>query len=78
VRQILGHLLDNAVKFSAARDGQQGRITVRAGAATRGPAAAELPGAGPWVYACVEDTGIGIPADRLGAVFEPFVQATCD
>ena len=75
VRQILGHLLDNAVKFSAARDGQQGRVTVRAGAATRGPAAAELPGTGPWVYACVEDTGIGIPADRLGAVFEPFVQA---
>jgi PAS domain S-box-containing protein len=75
VRQILGHLLDNAVKFSTARDGPAGRITVRAGVATRGPAAAQLPGAGPWVYACVEDTGAGIPADRLDTVFEPFVQA---
>jgi signal transduction histidine kinase len=27
------------------------------------------------VYVAVEDTGVGIPADRLDAVFEPFVQA---
>jgi PAS domain S-box-containing protein len=75
VRQILGHLLDNAVRFSPARDGQAGRVTVRSGVTPRGPAAARLSGAGPWVHLCVEDTGIGVPADRLDAIFEPFVQA---
>ncbi len=74
VRQILGNLLDNALKFNARRAGDARRITVRAGVATRGPLAAALPGAGPWVYVCVEDTGVGIAADQLEAMFEPFVQ----
>jgi signal transduction histidine kinase len=34
-----------------------------------------LPGPGPWIYARVEDTGRGIPADRLEAIFEPFEQS---
>ena len=30
---------------------------------------------GPWVGLQVEDTGMGIPPDRLDDIFEPFVQA---
>ncbi|HEX7240333.1 MAG TPA: ATP-binding protein, partial [Longimicrobiaceae bacterium] len=71
VRQILVNLLSNAVKFT----GPGGRITVSAGTAATPPAGASLEGPGPWAYVRVEDTGQGIPPERLAAVFEPFVQA---
>jgi PAS domain S-box-containing protein len=75
VRQILINLLANAVKFTEPRDGAAGRITVSIGAAIQGVPEAELPGDGPWVFVRVEDTGCGIPADRLQSIFEAFVQA---
>ena len=71
VRQILVNLLANAVKFSTAG----GRITISAGMAAEPSPDARLTGEGPWAYIRVEDLGSGIPADRLEAVFEPFVQA---
>ena len=58
LEQILLNLLSNAVKFTP--DG--GTISVSTDAA---PDAVRMH---------VRDTGIGIPADRLHAVFEPFVQ----
>ena len=34
-----------------------------------------LAGAGPWIYARVEDTGRGIPPENLEVIFEPFQQS---
>jgi PAS domain S-box-containing protein len=71
VRQILVVLLSNSIKFTA----PGGRVTVSAGTAAQPPADAQVAGPGPWVYVRVEDTGRGIPPERMGAIFEPFVQA---
>src|SRR5207237_9609284 len=58
LEQILLNLLTNAVKFTE----PGGRVTV---------AAEQSDGV---VQVRVHDTGVGIPADKLDAVFEPFVQ----
>jgi PAS domain S-box-containing protein len=58
VEQILLNLLTNAVKFTA----PGGRIAVSCGVSDGHATLAVL------------DTGIGIPADKLEAIFEPFVQ----
>ncbi|HEX9759481.1 MAG TPA: ATP-binding protein, partial [Candidatus Acidoferrales bacterium] len=59
VRQVLLNLLSNAVKFTSA-----GSIRVRTDLASH-------PG---FVRVVVEDTGIGIPAEKREAVFQKFVQ----
>jgi signal transduction histidine kinase len=59
LQQILLNLLSNAVKFTPM--GGRVAVTLRALADGR-------------VATCVRDTGVGIPADRLEAIFEPFVQ----
>ncbi|GJG89407.1 hypothetical protein tb265_45880 [Gemmatimonadetes bacterium T265] len=67
--QVLLNLLSNAAKFTAARNpatGAPGRVTMTV--ATRPGAAAGA------VFLRVADTGVGIPRDKLAAVFEPFVQ----
>jgi PAS domain S-box-containing protein len=63
LRQIITNLIGNAIKFT-----QEGAVTVtvRMGANADGA---------PRLLIDVQDTGVGIPADKLEAVFEPFTQA---
>ena len=64
VEQILVNLLGNAVKFTE----PGGTIRLQCGATyEQGRKRAQF---------AVSDDGIGIPEDRLEAIFEPFVQAT--
>ncbi|KAA0574141.1 PAS domain-containing protein [Azospirillum sp. B21] len=60
LRQVLLNLLSNAVKFTP----RGGRVTVTAGLEPEGGLAI-----------AVRDTGIGIPADALARILEPFQQA---
>src|SRR3982751_4359473 len=74
VRQILINLLSNAIKFTDRRGAVPGRVTITSGTAVQPSPDAKLSGDGPWVYIRVEDTGPGIPNNRLEAIFEPFIQ----
>jgi len=62
LRQVLVNLLSNAVKFTDTG----GRVEVRC---ENGDGVVRI---------TVMDTGIGIPADRCEAIFEPFVQVRSD
>ncbi|GAC1375108.1 MAG: hypothetical protein NVSMB30_18800 [Hymenobacter sp.] len=67
LHQILVNLVGNAIKFT-----RQGGVTLAVRAA---PAPADASPAQALVRFAVRDTGIGIPADKLGAIFEDFSQA---
>ncbi len=59
LRQIVTNLLGNAVKFT-----EHGRVETRLSVTEDGLLAV-----------AVADSGIGVPADRLESIFEPFAQA---
>jgi signal transduction histidine kinase/CheY-like chemotaxis protein len=61
--QIVLNLTGNAVKFT-----ERGEVEVDVRLGRNDASVEEL-------YLRVQDTGIGIPADKLAAIFEPFVQA---
>jgi signal transduction histidine kinase len=69
VRQILVNLLNNAVKFTE----PGGSVSIECGVVEQADPGARLMG-GPWVYLRVDDTGVGIPHDRVTTIFDPFVQ----
>jgi signal transduction histidine kinase len=66
--QIFLNLLSNAIKFTPSG----GRVVVSFTTRADGSAPSDV------AYFQVADTGIGIPRDRLDAIFEPFVQVRTD
>jgi len=72
LRQVLVNLLTNASKFTDSG----GVITVVYGCCAEPPTVGRLSGSGPWSWVEVHDTGIGIAAEKLEHIFEPFIQAS--
>ncbi|WP_150269962.1 ATP-binding protein [Paenibacillus tepidiphilus] len=62
LRQVLNNLIGNAVKFT-----NDGQVTVSVKLKAREEAAL-------WLEFVIEDTGIGIPADKMKYLFQPFTQ----
>jgi signal transduction histidine kinase/ActR/RegA family two-component response regulator len=62
LRQVLSHYLSNALKFTA-----QGSVRVRASVQSESSEQLVL-------RVEVEDTGIGVPPDRIDQLFKPFAQ----
>ncbi len=63
LRQVLMNLVGNAIKFT-----HSGDVVVRA-------AIDDTVGADRFLRFGVSDTGVGIAPDKIGAIFQPFVQA---
>ncbi|OXY85928.1 HAMP domain-containing protein [Streptomyces diastatochromogenes] len=69
LRQVLGNLLSNALKFT-----DEGGVTLTVEYADAAGTPADLRCAEPVLAFRVTDTGIGIPAERLRHIFEAFHQ----
>lgn len=69
VRQVLGNLINNAVKFT-----RSGHVLVDVTVAPEDDACVVEPG-GIVIRINVEDSGIGIPPEKLDIMFESFTQA---
>jgi signal transduction histidine kinase len=70
VRQILVNLMSNAIKFT----NEGGTVTLSVDVTAKVPSGSRVQGGAKCVCFAVRDTGRGIPADRIDAVFAPFTQ----
>ncbi len=72
LQQVLKNLLSNALKFT-----ERGKVSLRISRAAHGwrPGNPALANADGVIAFSVEDTGIGIPADKQRIIFESFQQA---
>ena len=68
LRQILLNLMGNAIKFT-----DQGGISISV--RRQAPAAGDADADGVTLLFAVRDTGVGIPADKQGVIFDAFRQA---
>ena len=75
VRQILVNILGNAVSFTPATGTVEIIVSREEHAPALGEEWAEA-ATGPWCVIRIEDSGPGIPPEKLASVFEPFVQLT--
>lgn len=70
IRQVLGNLLSNAVKFT-----RKGHVSVDISLVKRKPVEDQGETNGHFIKMTIEDTGIGIPVEKMDAMFESFTQA---
>jgi two-component system sensor histidine kinase/response regulator len=70
LRQVLINLVGNAIKFT-----ERGEVVVEVSVAGQSANAEEDGGAGVRLLFSVRDTGMGIPDDKQGKIFEAFEQA---
>jgi signal transduction histidine kinase/DNA-binding response OmpR family regulator len=70
LRQVIVNLVGNAIKFT-----ERGEVVVRVGVLRDNAPAGPHPPLTAYLRFEVEDTGIGIPADKLATIFQPFEQA---
>lgn len=62
LRQVITNLVGNAIKFT-----EDGEVVVEE--------QYENNNTGQWLHLAIRDSGIGIPAEKLPTIFEPFTQA---
>jgi signal transduction histidine kinase len=70
--RVLMNLIGNAIKFTPAGEGNDGKVAVSVAMDVEAESKA---GDAVVLHVTVTDTGIGIPANRQASIFDPFVQA---